>query len=142
LYAALFLLLRPLAGLWGANALALAICTFGNTIAHGRVTFGSRRATSWRSQLAGSAVVFATTVALTSAALGVAVAAMPGAILPEVLAIVIGTALAAVVRFMVLKAWVFRAHISENSGRTPGEVWRARFCPPCVRGSSGVGHTH
>jgi len=111
-YAVLFLLLRPVAGVVGANLCALALCTVGNTAAHGRVTFGARPPVGPRAQLAGSAVLFVTTAALTTAALGVALLIGGPAVGPQVLAIVVGTALAALVRFAVLKAWLFRSHPS------------------------------
>jgi putative flippase GtrA len=114
IYAALFLVLHPVIGIWGANAASLAICTIGNTVAHGRVTFRGRHTAKRAVQLAGSAVVFLTTVILTTAALGVVVALTPGEILSELLAIVVGTALAAFVRFIVLKSWVFRTHIARH----------------------------
>jgi putative flippase GtrA len=79
----------------GANTASLAICTIGNTVAHGRVTFSGRHAAKRAVQLAGRAVVFLTTVILTTTALGVAVVLTPGEVLSELLAIVVGTALAA-----------------------------------------------
>ncbi len=120
-YAALFLLLRPVAGLLGANALALLVCTLGNTVAHGRVTFAGRGVAGWRGQLAGSAVVVVTTLALTTLALWCSVALAPGSVVAEVLAIVAGTAVAALVRFVVLKAWVFRTHAADHHLPAAGE---------------------
>jgi putative flippase GtrA len=119
-YAVLFLILRGPAGMVGANLVALALCTVGNTAAHGRITFGAERPVGWRTQLAGSAVVFVTTAVLTTAALGLALWAGGGP-WPQVVAILVGTALAGLVRFVVLKAWIFRTH-STNAGTTPAEA--------------------
>ena len=147
-YALLFLLLRPAVGVLAANLMALAVCTVGNTAAHGRITFGAETPIGWRTQLLGNGVVFVTTALPTDATLaaarprnrrgearatGAAVTgrtAVPGAgraarslvraLAVEatgaawalVVALMIGTALAALVRFVVLKAWLFRTHTS------------------------------
>ena len=110
-YALLFLLMRPWAGVLGANLLALAVCTAGNTAAHGRITFGARAPVGWRTQLLGNGVVFVTTAALSTLALAAALAASGGAV-AQIVAIVVGTAAAALVRFVLLKAWLFRSHTS------------------------------
>ena len=110
-YALLFLLLRPAVGVLAANLMALAVCTVGNTAAHGRITFGAETPIGWRTQLLGNGVVFVTTALLTTAALALAVEAT-GAAWALVVALMIGTALAALVRFVVLKAWLFRTHTS------------------------------
>jgi putative flippase GtrA len=110
-YALLFLLLRPWAGVLGANLAALAVCTVGNTAAHGRITFGAQTPIGWRTQLVGNGVVFVTTAALTTLALAVALAASGGAV-AQIVALMVGTAGAALVRFVVLKAWLFRTHTS------------------------------
>jgi len=115
-YALLFVLLRPSLGVLAANVTALAACTAGNTAAHGRITFGAEQPVGLRVQLAGSAVLFVTTAVLTTAALALALAVGGTAVWPEVVAIVAGTALAALVRFAVLKAWIFRSRTS--SART------------------------
>jgi putative flippase GtrA len=119
-YAVLFLLLRGPAGVVAANLIALALCTVGNTAAHGRITFGAARPVDWRTQLVGSAVVFLTTAVLTTAALGLALWAGGGP-WPQVVAILAGTALASLVRFVVLKAWIFRTH-STNAGPSTAEM--------------------
>jgi putative flippase GtrA len=121
-YAALFLVFRGLVGVVMANLVALALCTLGNTAAHGRITFGAERPVSWRTQLMGSAVVFLTTAVLTTAALGVARGVAGGDLWPQVVAIVAGTALAALVRFIVLKAWIFRTHSTNGGAPSPAET--------------------
>jgi len=110
-YALLFLLLRPVVGVLVANAAALALCTAANTAAHGRITFGAEEPVPTRTRVLGNGVVLLTTAVLTTVALAVALATGGGAG-AQVVAIVAGTAVAALVRFVVLKAWIFRSHTS------------------------------
>jgi hypothetical protein len=69
----------------------------------------------------GNAVVFATTALLTTTALEATSALGISGPWPQVSAIVAGTLLAALVRFVVLKAWVFRTHASVTNVATGPE---------------------
>ena len=107
-YLFLFVAWRPLAGPYGANALALAICTVFNTAVHkelARSMYGPSR----RGRVAAvTAGLFAVSLALTTAALFVAQQIAGTSLAVELLAVTAANALAAILRFAVLRAWVFR----------------------------------
>ncbi|MGD9695215.1 MAG: glycosyltransferase [Thermoleophilia bacterium] len=108
-YVVLYLLLRGGTGAQAANAIALVATAIANTAANRRVTFGVRGARGWlRHQLQGLGV-FAVGLALTSGsllALHAATDRPPRAV--EVAVLVAANAAATVVRFVMLRGWVFR----------------------------------
>jgi putative flippase GtrA len=107
-YLVLFVLLHGLLGAQGANLAALLITAVANTAANRRFTFGVRgSANAGRHQLQGL-VVFAITLAITSAsldALHVLVATPTKAV--EVAMLVAANFAATLIRFVLLRAWVF-----------------------------------
>jgi putative flippase GtrA len=107
-YLFLFIAWRPLAGALGANALALAICTIFNLAVH-RELARSMHGPSPRGRFAGvAAALFALSLALTSLGL-VVVQQLDGSSLGfDLLAVTAANAVASVLRFAVLRAWVFR----------------------------------
>jgi putative flippase GtrA len=109
-YLLLYLLLRSGLGAQPANLLALLLTAFGNTAANRRLTFDVGGRTGFaRHQLQGL-VVFALGLALTSGSLAAlhSVAAVPP--LPIEVGVLVGANLAAtVLRFLLLRSWVFRA---------------------------------
>ncbi|HWE66892.1 MAG TPA: dolichyl-phosphate beta-glucosyltransferase [Acidimicrobiales bacterium] len=105
-YLFLFVAWRPLAGSFGANTLALAICTFFNMAVH-RELAGTRGAPRSRFALAAAAL-FLLSLGLTTVALVVAQVVMAGSLPVQLLAVTAANAVAAVLRFAVLRAWVFR----------------------------------
>jgi len=111
LYLVLYLLLRHALGIYAANALALALCTVGNTVAHARFTFGATARTRIRHVITAGLVGFLTGVGCTS--LGLGLAQVLGATSPtaEAAAIILGTTVAAIVRFILFQAWMFRTHV-------------------------------
>jgi len=115
-YLLLFLLAHPALGAQGANLLALLI-TLANTAANRRLTFGvSGRRHYGRHQLQGLAV-FVLGLALTSGSLAVLHAAEPTPHRALELAVLIAANLAAtVLRFVLLRGWVFR-HRTGWAGR-------------------------
>jgi putative flippase GtrA len=109
-YLFMFIAWRPLAGIYGANALALAISTFFNTAVH-RELAGTVRAHRSRF-IMGAAGLFTLSLALTTLALLVAQLVTPSSLPLELLAVLAANAVAAVLRFAVLRAWVFRPDTS------------------------------
>jgi putative flippase GtrA len=105
-YVALFLLLRPI-GAQGANLVALLVTAVANTAANRRFTFGVRgRAGVARHQFEGS-VVFAIGLGLTSGALALLhMLGEPDRIV-ELLVLIAANLMATVVRFVLLRGWVF-----------------------------------
>jgi putative flippase GtrA len=101
--------LRSGLGTFGANAVALAITALANTAANRRITFGvSGRTGRLRHQLQGFGV-FALALALSTSALAVlhGVRAHPARWL-ELTTLLIANAVATVMRFVLLRHWVFR----------------------------------
>jgi putative flippase GtrA len=107
-YLVLFLLLRSPLGAQGANLTALLITAIANTAANRRLTFGLRGpGKRTRSQLEGL-VVFGIGLGLTSGALAAvhAASAHPRRAV-EVTVLVAANLLATLVRFVLLRSWVF-----------------------------------
>jgi putative flippase GtrA len=108
-YLLLFLLLRDPLGSQGANALTLLITAIANTALNRRFTFGvigPQRKT--RQQLQGL-IVFGLALGLTSGTLAVAHSlnsAPPAAV--ELALLVAANAAATLMRFLLLRRWVFR----------------------------------
>ncbi|KAB2359479.1 bifunctional glycosyltransferase family 2/GtrA family protein [Actinomadura montaniterrae] len=104
----LFVLLRLVMGPLWANALSLVVTTIGNTAANRRFTFGvtgTRRAL--RQQLEGGAT-FLLGLALSTGGLALLHAAAPGASRAvEVIALIAANGVATLVRFLLMRAWIF-----------------------------------
>jgi putative flippase GtrA len=110
-YLLLFLLLRTILGAQAANLTALLVTAVANTAANRRLTFGvSGRPGAARHQMQGL-VVFALGLGLTSGSLALlqAVSAAPGRLI-ELAVLVAANLAATVLRFVLLRAWVFRGH--------------------------------
>jgi putative flippase GtrA len=107
-YLFLFVAWRPLAGALGANALALAICTVFNLAVH-RELARSMDGKARRGRLvAVAAGLYLLSLALTTLGL-LAVQALVGSSLGwDLLAVIAANGVAAVLRFAVLRAWIFR----------------------------------
>jgi putative flippase GtrA len=117
-YLALFLAFRDLLGALVANAVVLVLTTAVNTAVHARFTFAGRGPFRHRTQLLGAATVLVTSVGLTTLALVVAGVLAPDSRLAEMAAILIGTGVAALARFCLLRAWVFRSRPAPPSPTT------------------------
>jgi putative flippase GtrA len=107
-YLFLFIAWRPLAGNFGANALALAICTVFNTAVHkelARNMHGSRHGGRFAGVSAG---LFAISLVLTSLGLLAAHALSTSSLPIALVAVIVANAAASVLRFAILRAWVFR----------------------------------
>ncbi|MPQ98476.1 glycosyltransferase [Modestobacter sp. I12A-02628] len=123
-YLVLFVLLRTVSPAQVANLLALLVTAVANTAANRRVTFGIRGSGGRaRAQLQGL-VVFGLGLALTSGALALlhSGAGTPSRLL-ELAVLVVANALATLVRFLLLRAWVFR-HRTPHGG-TPSSTTRS-----------------
>jgi putative flippase GtrA len=108
-YVALFVLLRAVGSAQVANVVALLATAVVNTAANRRLTFGVRdREGAARAQLQGL-LVFALGLALTSGSLTLlhAATARPTRAV-EVAVLVVASAAATVLRFVLLRSWIFR----------------------------------
>ncbi|MET7297454.1 bifunctional glycosyltransferase family 2/GtrA family protein [Embleya sp. NPDC005575] len=117
----LYVLLRDDMGALAANAPALTMTTIANTAANRRFTFGVRgRAGVWRHQAQGG-LAFVVGLALSSATLAGlhAVVTRPSRAV-ELGALVGAGTVATIVRFLLLRVWVFRAAGVAHSGYSTG----------------------
>ena len=105
-----------------ANAVAMAIATLFNTAVHRELSQTRDGHLRRGRMMLVVASLYAMSLALTTLALLIAGLIAPGALLPEVLAITVANAVAAIFRFTVLRAWVFRPRPDDRT--TPLEVSR------------------
>jgi putative flippase GtrA len=106
----LYAALSPALGAQAANALALLLCALANTAANRRLTFGHRGRGSALRHHGKGLVVFLIGLALTSGSLAALHHAAPSAGHATDLAVLLAANLTAtVLRFLLLRAWVFRA---------------------------------
>ncbi|NYI42069.1 bifunctional glycosyltransferase family 2/GtrA family protein [Demequina lutea] len=108
-FALLFLLLRGPMGAQAANFSALLLTAIANTAANRRVTFGFRGSTNAARHQGQGLLVFFFGWALTSGSLALLTATAPTA--PhsvELAVLVIANLAATVLRFVLLRRWVFR----------------------------------
>ena len=113
-YLGLFVLLQGFLGSQGANLVALLITAVANTTANRRFTFGVRGSGgAARHQLQGL-VVFAITLGISSGALDVlnGFVTAPSRFL-EVAMLVVANLAATLIRFALLRAWVFAPERSQ-----------------------------
>ena len=115
-YLLLYLVLRQETGPQPANAIALLVTAIANTAANRRLTFGVRgRDGVLRHQLQGLGV-FATALTLTSASLALLHAVEPSPDrVTELSVLVLANLVATVLRFVLLRGWVFRAPTTRSA---------------------------
>ncbi|MER7736810.1 bifunctional glycosyltransferase family 2/GtrA family protein [Streptomyces sp. NPDC096538] len=119
LHLLLYVLLRPAAGAQAGNALALLLCAVVNTAANRRLTFGVRGREGLPAHHLGGLVAFLAGLALTGGALAVLHLTVPGAgPRTEVPVLVTANLAAALLRFHVLRAWVFPGRRSHRATGT------------------------
>ncbi len=108
-YLLLFLLLRTFTGAQAANLVALLVTAIGNTALNRRLTFGIR---GWKGsglhQFQGL-IVFGIGLGLTSGALAFVHSLSATGLPLEITALVLANLAATVVRFLLLRGWVFRS---------------------------------
>ncbi len=146
-YLVLFFALAGTLGRFGANALALALCTAANTALHRRYTFARRGDPARRNIVVGGMAAFATSVVATSSAL--AFVDVAGVRSPWLVAsvLVLANGVAALVRFVVLTGWMFRVALSlppvpPDTGAWPTispEAVRVRALRPVALGERRTG---
>ncbi|RZS34886.1 GtrA-like protein [Herbihabitans rhizosphaerae] len=109
-YLLLFTVMRDGLGAQAANLVALLVTAIGNTAANRRFTFGVRgRESAARHQFQGL-VVFGLGLGLTSGSLALLhLTTSPGRVL-EIAVLVAANLAATVLRFVLLRGWVFRKH--------------------------------
>jgi len=119
----LFFLLRPRCGSQLANVLALLLTAVGNTAANRYFTFGVRAWAGVVRHHAQGLVVFLIALALNSVALRTAQAVFgDGDKSVDLAALVVASGLAALVRFLMLRRWVFRGELRPQEPGAPARV--------------------
>jgi putative flippase GtrA len=133
-YLLLYSLFRQFTGSQVANALALLVSAAANTAANRRLTFGVRgRGGAVRHQAQGL-VVFGIGLALTSGSLAALGAATDHPAHSTELAVLIAANLAAtVLRFLLLRAWVFPDRAGTGAGAGVGTSPGPAATPPAQR---------
>ncbi len=121
-YLFLFIAWRPLIGAFAANAVAMAIATLFNTAVHRELSSTTDGQTRRGRLCAVAGGAYAVSLAFTTLGLLVAQWMAPGALAPELVAITVANMVAAVFRFAVLRAWIFRP--SAHPGADPMEMSR------------------
>ncbi len=117
-YLFLFVAWRPILGALGANAVAMAIATLFNTAVHGELSH-SRDGHLRRGRMIVVVLsLYAISLALTTGALLIAGVVASGSLMTELIAIAAANGLAAMFRFSVLRAWVFRPRALTTSAST------------------------
>jgi glycosyltransferase involved in cell wall biosynthesis len=107
-YLFLFVAWRPMLGALGANAVAMAIATLFNTAVHRELSHGRDGLLRRGRIVAVVASLYAISLALTTGALLSVGLISSHAVVPELVAITLANAIAAIFRFSVLRTWIFR----------------------------------
>ena len=131
-YAALFAALEPRIGSYAASAVAIVLCSVGNTAAHRGMAGTARHGLDRPRRLAVAAGLLGVSLAATTVALAAVRAVGLDALVPELVAVTAANAATAVVRFAILRTWVFRPQFSTLPGLHPGTeiVDRVSFPSP------------
>jgi putative flippase GtrA len=142
-YLLLYAVLRTAAGPQLANLLALLVTAVANTAANRRLTFGVRGTErAWRHQVQGM-VIFALGLGLTSgslAALGALSGQPPRAV--ELAVLIVANLAATVLRFLLLRVWVFRVgQDPHRAGQDSHGGFRRGTAGEQARSSTLVGRT-
>jgi hypothetical protein len=122
-YLFLFIAWRPMAGTYGANALALAICTLFNTAVHRELASNLHGSAHRGRYAAVSAGLFGLSLSLTTLALMGIRAVDVSSLGLALIAVTAANGVAAVLRFAVLRAWIFRpAALSAGSAASVAQA--------------------
>jgi glycosyltransferase involved in cell wall biosynthesis len=118
-YAFLFIAIQQVVGMFVANALALLVCTACNTLVHAELAHdGSGQAQ--RGRMVGAAfVLFFLSLALTTVTLGLVHLIVGPNLTIELLAVTAVSAVASVMRFAVLRTWIFRTSGTVRPSQRP-----------------------
>ena len=107
-YLFLFIAWRPLLGTYGANVVAMAIATVFNTAVHWELTRGSGGPPRRSRMAAIGCALYVISLVCTTVGLVIAQLLVPGALVPELIALTLANLVAAIFRFTVLRSWIFR----------------------------------
>jgi putative flippase GtrA len=118
-YAGLFAALEPAMGSYVANSVAIGLCSLGNTAAHRGMADTARHGLDRNHRLLTAGALFGVSLSFSTAALATTRAVGLTSLTPELCAVTAANIGAAVIRFAILRSWVFRpeygAHLSPTS---------------------------
>ncbi|HLN16850.1 MAG TPA: glycosyltransferase [Acidimicrobiales bacterium] len=118
-YLLLFVALRYPLGALAANAVAIVLSSLANTAVHWRLAADARQRLDRRGLVLSALALLGVSLGLTTAALVTMTALTDGGLAVELVAIALANALAAIVRFSLLRAWVFRPHLGPGAVPEP-----------------------
>jgi putative flippase GtrA len=118
LFAALFVALSGPIGRFGADIVALTICSLANTAANRRLTFSLRGRSGRARHYSGGLALAALPLALTLLTLFALVSAGSTSLLTALIALTAVNGFATLARFVLLRSWVFRADTNALSSRS------------------------
>jgi putative flippase GtrA len=120
-YVGLFAALEPAMDSYLANAVAIGLCSLGNTAAHRGMSGTALHGLDRRNRIAISGVLLGVSLLFSSAALSATRAAGLTSLYPELAAVTVANIGAALIRFGILRTWVFRPAFGThlNPGPTP-----------------------
>jgi putative flippase GtrA len=121
-YLACYLVLRTALPAVAANLGALGLCSAGNVAAHFRITFSGRGPLPRRAALVATSVGLATSAACTTPLLLVVTVLDGHSALAQIAALLVGNALAATARFVLLRAVLFHRYLRTPKGVDPATV--------------------
>ena len=119
-YLFLFIAWRPLLGAFAANAVAMAIATLFNTAVHRELSRGTDGQARRGRLVAVVGGLYLVSLAFTTLGLAVAQWVAPASLIAELAAITVANLAAAIFRFAVLRAWIFRP--TAHAGADPLEA--------------------
>jgi hypothetical protein len=119
-YAGMFAALEPGLGSYLANAVAIVLCSLGNTAAHRGMAGTARHGLDRSDRMATSTALLGVSLAFTTGALAATRTVGLTSLLPELCAVTIANVGAAVIRFGILRTWVFRPDFGTHLTPGPG----------------------
>ena len=130
-YAALFAALEPGLGSYLANGVAIGLCSLGNTAAHRGMAGAAGSGLDRRERVLTSTALFGVSLSFTTGALAATRALGLTTMLPTLCAVTVANAGAAVIRFGILRTWVFRPQFGTRLSVPPytPDRWTRRPTP-------------
>jgi putative flippase GtrA len=118
-YAGLFAGLEPALGGYLANAVAIALCSLGNTAVHRGMVGPASPGLDRSHRIVTAAALMGVSLAFTTGALAATRAVGLTSLVPELCAVTAGNAAAAFIRFGILRTWVFRPEFGTHLAPAP-----------------------
>jgi putative flippase GtrA len=136
-YVGLFAALEPAMGSYVANAVAIGLCSLGNTAAHRGMAGTALHGLDRRHRIAISGVLLGVSLIFSTAALSATRAVGLTSLYPELAAVTVANIGAAVIRFGILRTWVFRPAFGTHldPGATPRPSGQGGPLPTTERSS-------